>query len=114
MNPYLKRGSTIGDSGRKSESRVSKKYRGSLVPASGAGTKKGDFHLGDLQVECKSTQADSMKVEFSWLRKLRREALSAGMTPALLMSFTDSEGNSKEGGEWLVVPSWVLEKLLEK
>lgn len=107
-----------GTSGRASEKRLASKMGGRLTPGSGAfrgaksdiRVKKGALNF---QVECKSTKALSMALEFSWMVKVAEEAAATGSLPLLTLSFTDNEGKARAKGDWVAMPSWVLDTLLE-
>lgn len=115
-NPFLRRiaaNGKIGKAGRQSEKAVAKKLGGSLTPASGAGQSKGDIQLESFMIECKSTINDSIGLKREWLLKVAREALSAGKTPALSLTFTDDTGKSKQHGDWICIPSHVFKEIVE-
>lgn len=114
-NPFQRRMSSqrIGDAGRSSEKRLSRKLGGRQTAASGAGMEKGDIALGAFQIECKATRTDTLSIKREWLLKVAREALSAGKTPALTMTFTDDDGKSKAHGEWVAIPLKVFQTLIE-
>jgi hypothetical protein len=107
------RRSQIGDAGRASEKRLGKSLGARLRPASGAmASAKGDMTVGkDWLVESKATEANSMKLEYSWLGKISQEALMEGRTPALTVSFVDKQGRAVNFGDWVLVPRTAWDEL---
>jgi Holliday junction resolvase len=103
----------IGSAGRKSEQKVAKRIGGRQTPASGAAGLKGDISLGNFMIECKSTTHDSISLQREWALKVIREALSAGKTPALHLTFTDDDGKTKPKGAWVCIPEWVFKELID-
>lgn len=113
MNPFLKRAKQpIGQAGRRAEQDSAKQFGGRLTAASGAGTRKGDFHIGTWMVEHKSTQAESLILQKEWLTKVRREALVAGMNPAVELKFTKADGRTDEV-DWVAIPAHLFKELIE-
>lgn len=97
-------GERIGEAGRLTESRLTKKLGGRQKPNSGAlAGAKGDIEAGTTLLECKSTTARSMKLEHAWLGKIAKEARDAGKTPAIAINFTHGDGRPVPNGEWVLV-----------
>jgi Holliday junction resolvase len=95
---------SIGSAGRKSEKLLAKKL-GRERPASGAVEHiKGDIDAGDVLIEAKSTRGDSISIKHDWLGKISGEALRAGKTPALALSFVREDGRPVPNGEWIAIP----------
>ena len=104
-NPYMKRCAKNGTTGHgaKSEARIAKYMRARLSPASGAMVgAKGDARTEDFLIECKSTVAETMKLDLGWLVKIATEARAKGLDPALTISFVTPEG--KPRGDRELVP----------
>ncbi len=100
--------------GRKAEKKVAKRMGARLRPNSGAMEgAKGDMTLGNFLIEAKSTQAGGINLQLTWLRKIVREVRTTGQDPALVILFTDVEGNPRRDGEWVAVPRKVFERLVE-
>lgn len=114
-NPFLRRianNGKLGKAGRQSEKAVAKKLGGTLTPASGAGSSKGDIQLESFMLECKSTTNDSISLKREWLLKVLREAQIVGKTPALTLTFTDDTGKPKQHGTWVCIPDHVFKELI--
>ena len=112
MQKRVKKRREIGRSGRSSESRLAKVLGARLTPASGAMQgAKGDIMLKDFLIEAKSTLRDSFSVQLSQLAKIRAEALSAGKSPMLSVSFCTGNGAPRESGEWAMIPLRVWREL---
>ena len=106
MNPFLQRQqkNKIGKSGRKSETKTSKRLGGQQTPASGAmDGAKGDIVLNKFLVEAKSTIKDSISIKFEWLAKISGEALSKVKFPALTITFTNWSGCPRPRGKWVLI-----------
>lgn len=119
-NPYLKRLAerNIGESGRDSEKRLTKKMGGRAQPASGAMShSKGDFKLNRQQkflAEAKSTTSDTLKVDLGWLMKITQEALSQNAKPLLTISFVDAAGKLRGLKEdWVCMPRHLFDMLTD-
>lgn len=120
-NPFLQRQDLAPKNahGKRSEKRIAQTLGARLTPASGATAgAKGDMkHVGDgfkVLMEAKSTVAQTLSVELAWLQKITKEALEKGMTPALTLSFVRPDGNALPHGEWVAVPLWAWQELLER
>jgi hypothetical protein len=90
-----------------------------LTPASGATAgAKGDMkHSGagfKVLMEAKSTVYQTLAVDLAWLQKITKEAIDKGMIPALSMSFVLPNGRPLPNGDWVAVPIYVWQELLEK
>lgn len=95
----------IGDTGRLSESRLAKDLGARLKPASGAmASAKGDMQLPGILIEAKSTVGRSIGLEHAWLAKIATEAQARACTPALMLSFTNGNGQPAPKGSWVVIP----------
>jgi len=110
-NPLFAR---TGRHGTKSEVRVAKALGARLTPASGAFTgHKGDFRRGRLLAEAKSTVQISAILKLEWLTKITKEATEKGCNPALFLSFVNGNGTPKPGGDWVVIPKYLWDELME-
>lgn len=108
QNPYLVPPS-VGSHGNKSEKRVLGSMDAEPTIASGSidhhksdGLKSVGEH--DFRVECKATRNESMSLKYSWLKKIRDEAMSTGRIPVLTISFTEGDGKPKPAGDWVMMP----------
>lgn len=117
VNPFSKKGrseSTIGRVGYKSESRVAKKLGAKPTLASGAmAGMKSDMTLEGVRIEAKSTQTNTMSMQYAWCVKITEEANKAGQMPAITMSFTDTAGVGRKFGEWVAIPLNKFKELQE-
>lgn len=113
MNPYLKRQEKVS-SGGVSEKRVAKKIGARPTPASGAMRgAKGDMRLDEFLIEAKSTVTLTLPIDYRWLVKIAHEALNAGKTPAVSLSFTYHNGSSQPQGDWVMVPLRVWKEMTQ-
>lgn len=98
--------------GIRAEKRSASRMGARQVPGSGATDGiKGDLHLKDLKIECKSTENNSLSVKKDWLDKISREAREVNREPALQVMFVDGYGRPRDGGSWVMIPeSMFLEK----
>ena len=104
----------IGHAGRLSEKRLGKALGGRLTPASGAMLgAKGDIDLGPVLLEAKSTINDSLALQYAWLAKIAKEALSLGKTPALAVSFVSEQGGVYPFGDWVMMPRDVFKEIVD-
>jgi len=111
-NPLYAR---AGRHGTKSERRVAKTMAARLTPASGAFPgHKGDFRKGRFLWEAKATVKTSATVKLEWLTKITREATEKGCDPALSLSFVNGSGAAQPGGDWVCIPRYVFDELMEK
>ena len=95
----------IGESGRVSESRVSKLLKAKKTPASGAlDFAKGDMVTDTHVIEAKSTVTKTMGIKHSWLGKIAKEAKHQNKRPAITLSFTTPEGKAVKDGDWVAIP----------
>jgi hypothetical protein len=103
MNPYeMKR--ARNSHGLKAEKRLAKRAGGRSRPGSGAiAGAKGDIVFPDFLMEVKSTVHGSMSIKQEWLRKIQKEALTCGKSPALTIQFVDVFGRTG-----IVESSWVM------
>lgn len=106
-------GKTPQQAGRLAEVKAAKKIGARLHVASGALSQKADMTKGDFVIEAKATQAQTLKVEYSWLTKVSKEAVSVNKSPALLMQFVDLNGKAKRNGDWIAIPASLFNELLE-
>lgn len=116
-NPYDETPSNIH--GLNSEKRVISDMGGTLQIGSGAidtlksdGVKDAGKHK--LRIECKSTINKSISIKHEWLLKIRDEALETGRVPALTLSFVDAKGNGKVAGDWIALPAYFVNDLLDE
>lgn len=120
-NPFIQRQQQApkNSHGKKSEARLAKSLGARLTPASGATAgAKGDMkHSGagfKVLMESKSTVYQTLAVDLAWLQKITKEAIDKGMIPALSMSFVTPEGKELPHGQWVALPLWAYQELLEK
>lgn len=121
-NPYAKRLRQRGSNGhgKLSEKRVAKSLKAQLTPNSGALTgAKGDARqatkrLGKVLLECKSTIHGTMSLDLGWLVKIATEALQQGATPALTVSFVNPDGKAKHHGDWVMIPKYTYQELVDE
>ena len=114
--PYLARRNQhkIGKAGRASEQRLARELQARSRPASGAmAGAKGDMGIGRFLIEAKATTQVSMVLKKGWLDKIGREARSEAKTPALAISFINEDGSAVMDGEWVCVPRYKFEELLQ-
>lgn len=98
--------------GTHAERKLASRLGARLTPGSGAlEGQKSDMSLTVLRIESKSTVNQSIKIEHSWLKKIYKEALVMGQTPALVIQFVDSRGNVLPKGSWVCVPESVIKEL---
>lgn len=114
-NPLFRRAAKRGSTGHgnASEKKVGKSLAARMTPASGAMVgAKGDMQYGTLwKGEAKATIHDTMRVEYGWLNKITVEALNAGRTPFLTVSFVNGDGSPKRAGQWVMVPLETFKEL---
>lgn len=100
----LKRSQNNQNHGQKSETKTAKRLGAKQVAGSGAMQgNKGDLHLDDHLVECKSTVKSSFAVKLDVLRKITKEAREASKTPALHVSFVHESGEPVKDGTWVMM-----------
>lgn len=116
QNPYNDEQSNLH--GLKSEERVVKGMGGEQQIGSGAitglksdGIKVAGEHT--FRIECKATVNKSISLKHDWLKKIRDEAVQTGMIPALTISFVDGVGKPKKAGDWIMLPSYIVNELFE-
>jgi len=116
-NPFIDRqaGRGVGEAGRRSETKLSKRLGGRTQPASGAMEgAKGDIKINEFLIEAKSTINDTMKVDLAWLCKISHEARHNGMAPALAISFVNEQGGVKKNGSWIAIEESKYKELLDQ
>jgi hypothetical protein len=112
MLPFDRRRAGIGRTGLKAEGTTATRLGLRATAGSGAGQGyKGDLRDQVTMVEVKSTQADTMRLEYGWLRKVADEALYANRSPALSVQFVTGDGRPRADGAWVLVPEGVYRKL---
>jgi hypothetical protein len=112
-NPFLRRASGIGASGRQAERKTAKRLGAKLTPNSGAMVSaKGDMKLWRFLIEAKSTVAASIALKLEWLLKISAEARSMGQRPALTVTFTNADGSPIMNGRWVLVPETVYQEMM--
>jgi len=117
-NPYLTRLAAEGLNahGKKSEQVVATKLGARLHLNSGAMVQnKSDASMKKYRLEVKSTVTSVLPLDLAWLVKIAQEALDHGQTPAVVVSFVDSHGESRlrHYADWVVVPMAVFKELTE-
>lgn len=75
---------------------------------------RGDVKTPDFLVECKLTQASSIRIERAWLVKITRQALAAGKFPALAIEIQGGEDDPLLERDWVAVPVSVFKRLTEE
>jgi Holliday junction resolvase len=73
---------------------------------------EGDDKWARLLVECKTTEAKSIRVEARWLKKIAEEAVVMGCEPALSIEIQKSEEGVPR--DWVMIPAELLSYLLGK
>ena len=112
-NPYIERVQRQRH-GTKAEKRTAKRLNGRLTPASGAlAGAKGDMRVAACLMEMKVTKHGSLSLKHSWLKKIAKEALDIGRTPALNVQFVDSFGQPIPDGSWVMIPERVFKEHFE-
>lgn len=108
LNPFSKKGiaaSSIGKTGLKSEARIAKGLGAKQTLASGAMQgMKSDMVLDTVRIESKSTTTNTLSIQYGWCIKITEEAMKYGQTPALTLSFTETDGKPRKFGEWVAIP----------
>lgn len=100
--------------GNKSEKRILEDMGAEQTIGSGAfAGMKSDGVKGPMRIECKSTVGKSMGIKLEWLEKIRQEALETGKTPMVTLSYVDSEGKPKPGGDWIMMPRYLLQDFMD-
>jgi hypothetical protein len=95
------------------ESRVASQVGGKRQPGSGASDyAKGDVKQEKFLIECKMTQAGSIRVTGKWLSKISREAVAAGRKPALSIEIQGHDDPMMER-DWVMVPKSVFKMLID-
>lgn len=98
---------------QKQEARVAVKLGGEVQRGSGNQPhKRGDVKARELLVECKTTEARSIRVEAKWLEKITREALEAGKEPALNIEIQKVKPGTPR--DWTMVPTEMLNDLMDR
>jgi len=101
------------------EFRVAEEIGGRKQPGSGSSVyAKGDVKQASAQphdpgrflVECKQTVHKSLSVKGEWLDKISREALAAGLEPALAIEIKGMDGTYAER-DWVAIPLSVFKRL---
>jgi Holliday junction resolvase len=94
----------------KQETRLAKRSDGKRTRGSGSGNDKGDVKgaktslvKSELRIEAKSTKHASMSVKRSWLTKITEEARATGQTPALAITFAESDPGVDP--DWIMLPA---------
>lgn len=105
--------SDIGLTGRRAETKASKRLGGRTTRASGnMDSDKGDITLPEWLIENKSTVNASMSLPHDWLSKISREALDKSRQPALALQFTDGTGSPLKFGRWMMIPEDLFEEIM--
>lgn len=120
-NPYLKRLDKRGNNGhgKLSEKRVAKSMGASLQPNSGAmAGAKSDAQLKEVnfRLEMKSTIDKTLRIEMGWLTKITKEALCAGQTPAVVISFVNPDGSPAMAlySDWVLIPKVKFQEMIDE
>lgn len=96
------------------EDRIAKAVGGRRVPGSGSSMfAKGDVNEDSFLIECKLTEAGSLRVKQSWLEKITSEAEAQGKMPALAIEIQGGDRRLAER-DWIAVPRSVFRRLLDK
>ena len=100
--------------GQKSELRVLEDMGAMQTIASGSlDGMKSDGVKNNLRIECKATIKNSISLKREWLLKIREEALATNKIPVLTISFVTADGESKEGGDFAVIPLYLFTDFAE-
>lgn len=100
--------------GLRAETKAAKRLGGRTVPGSGSvDGLKGDITLEHFLVESKSTQKKSISIKYEYLHKIDMEGLGVNKYPALIIQFTDANGDVKRNGSWVMVPEHIFKELNE-
>lgn len=75
---------------------------------------KGDLDAPNFRMESKATEASSMSIKHSWLRKISQEAINVDKFPALVVTFTKPNTDPLDHGQWVAVPIHVFNEMMEK
>lgn len=118
LNRMAKQGTT--GHGNVSEKRVAVKLGARLQPASGAmASAKSDAKMvaneQRYRIECKSTTADTMRLDLGWLTKITSESMTDGSTPVVTVSFVDPSGKPRTqmNAEWVLIPMYAFKELTD-
>ena len=112
-NPLLERYGRQ-NTGSLAEKKAAKRLGGSSTLASGAlDFDKGDYELGDLLVDSKSTVNKSISLKRDWLDKISKEAHGKQLIGAVHLQFTDQRGEPVKNGSWFVIPEGLMRSLLK-
>jgi len=96
------------------EDRIAEAVGGKRVPGSGASQyAKGDVSEDDFLIECKLTEAGSLRVTQKWLEKITAEAEAQDKMPALAIEIQGGERRLAER-DWIAIPRSVFTRLLDK
>ncbi len=111
MNPDKRvPGQPNAEMSRAHEERVAAALGGRRQPGSGnRAFAKGDVEHPLLDVECKATMKESLRVEGHWLATLLRRTQMGDKTPVLVIAM---ECLGREGRDWALVPLQYLADLL--
>ncbi len=116
-NPFMKREEKARKSNR--HGRVAEKNAMKILGAQqtrGSGSVEGhksDGFTQNFRFENKATIHESFSLKLEVLNKIRKEAMESGRYPVLSFSFTDGAGKSKPEGDFVVLPRWVFEFMME-
>lgn len=105
MPRYGVQAEAIGGAGIVAEKKLAGRLGARLTAGSGSGQRsaKGDMHLLNFKLECKSTVNASMSLKLDWLMKISTEAVMAGKEPALAVQFVTGDGQTLPFGSWVMV-----------
>ena len=101
------------------EFRVAEEIAGRKQPGSGSSVyAKGDVKQASTEahdprrflVECKQTVHKSLSVKGEWLDKISREAMAAGLEPALAIEIKGMDATYAER-DWVAIPLSVFKRL---
>lgn len=93
---------------KRQEKKLARDLGGTTTIGSGNKGMKGDAYGGDpdagqrVMVEAKSTKNKSMSLKLAWLDKLVREAMAAGMEPAVHLRFEAAQFQGFT--DWMAIP----------
>lgn len=98
--------------GRKAEAQSAKRLGVKQQPNSGSlPGAKGDHKDGKYLYEQKSSEADSIRVQFEWIQKIRKQAVMQHRQPVLHLLFASGNGKPRIWGSWFAVPELVWKEL---
>lgn len=107
------KGGSVSHSRAKHQERELAKRLSRVTRGSGNQKERGDVRVDKvLRIECKTTKHKSFSVTAEMLDKIKTAAYAANEVPAIVVEFVNKHG--KPLAEVAVVPTWVLETIIER